>query len=89
MTMRTNGGPAFPGEAPSGETDYEGSIPPRVFFTGMSLRDYFAGQALVGFLSAPADMVSCDAGPNARANPTRAAEWAYQQADAMLTERAK
>jgi len=43
----------------------------------MSLRDYFAGQALVGFL-----LVS-----DCRDNPAKAAAWSYEQADAMLKAR--
>ncbi len=40
---------------------------------GMSLRDWFAGQALVRMQGTPA----------------KTAEWAYKVADAMLAERAK
>jgi len=50
----------------------------------MSLRDFVATQALIGYLSA-----NGDTGERARANPDLAAEWAYQNADAMLLERAK
>ena len=46
---------------------------------GMLLRDYFAGQALVGRIQAHH--------PNE--NPSKLAEWAYQDADAMLLERTK
>ena len=42
---------------------------------GVSLRDYFAGQAL--------------AGGNGSLSPEREAEWAYKVADAMLAERDK
>jgi hypothetical protein len=44
---------------------------------GMSLRDYFAGQAL-------AHLYTQDEG-----NVTNVAEWAYVVADAMLAERDK
>lgn len=60
------GGPAFP------VTDYCDEKP-----SGMTLRDYFAGQALAGLLHTP----PFDAETNARI--------AYQVADAMLAERAK
>lgn len=44
---------------------------------GMSLRDYFAGQALVGLLA-------CG---NTSGVPMSFATWAYEQADAMLVAR--
>lgn len=45
---------------------------------GMTLRDYFAGQALAGSLA------NTDA-----PTPEVEAQWAYEIADAMLAERAK
>ena len=45
----------------------------------MSLRDYFAGQALAGQL----------ANADSEINMTFVAKWAYQYADAMLAERQK
>ena len=45
---------------------------------GMTLRGYFAGQALAGLLSHP----ECTA-----SNPENDAEWAYKYADGMLKER--
>ena len=48
---------------------------------GMTLRDWFAGQALAG-------MLASEAGIPPYAN-SWAAERAYQMADAMLAERAK
>jgi hypothetical protein len=63
-----DGGPAFPVKYQSG---------------GMTLRDYFAGQALAGFLAAHAGQgVSL---PEDDWSATRA----YEIADAMLAERAK
>jgi hypothetical protein len=47
---------------------------------GMSLRDYFAGQALAG-------MLACT--DTEDATPDGAAKWAYRYADAMLTARTK
>jgi hypothetical protein len=48
---------------------------------GMTLRDYFAGQVLVGLI---------DAGTWSGANYTaERARFAYEQADAMIAERAK
>lgn len=42
------------------------------------LRDYFAGQALVGILGMERDAFN---------NPDKAAEWAYGLANAMMKER--
>lgn len=58
-----DGGPAFP--LADGTRDDEG---------GMSLRDYFAGQALIAYASSDEE---------------NAARNAYRCADAMLRERAK
>lgn len=69
---RIDGGPAFPCMAPA--NIHPGSAP------GMTLRDYFAGQALVGLLGSP----FTDTDTNiAYANV------AYILADAMLAERDK
>ena len=62
-----NGGQAFP-------TGYN---------PGMSLRDYFAGQALMSMLTTPQDI---HRDPNAFVN---AASLSYKFADAMLLEREK
>lgn len=65
MTEPKDGGPAFQ-DVPGGGG----------FYTGMSLRDWFAGQALVGLINQHMswDNNSVDA---------------YDMADAMLVERAK
>lgn len=77
MSQIDNGGPAFP------HLDlYAGagnSQPTPTQYNGMSLRDYFAGQALAGYL----------AHPDSEINMTFVAKWAYQYADAMLAERQK
>lgn len=66
-----NGGPAFPVAA--GQAQYP----------GMDLRDWFAGQALVGLLARQtADVCTTPA-------PREAALYAYAIADAMLAERGK
>ena len=64
--MKEDGGPAFPGPF--------GGEP-----IGMTLRDYFAGQALSGLIVNP-DTVSVYCPLSMRA---------YEIADAMLTERGK
>lgn len=71
MIGKNNGGPAFP--VPGLQNDEN--------FNGMSLRDWFAGQTLIGCVTNP---VSAEGFTFAE----RAA-WCYEQADAMLAERAK
>jgi hypothetical protein len=81
MATINDGGPAFPridvehfeagyGHGPHCETQ---NLP------GMTLRDYFAAQAMNGYLQARNDCSS---------NPDKCAAWAYEQADAMLKARA-
>lgn len=48
---------------------------------GMTLRDWFAGQALAGIASISNDNFSL--------SPEDEAAWAYQRADAMIAARAK
>lgn len=67
MTKTTDGGPAFPCPHESAPNE------------GMSLRDWFAGMALSGWIA------SVTVPPDAN----RAAEACYQYADAMLAERIK
>ena len=70
MTERNDGGPAFP--IPNA-TDMDGYVyAPEA--TGMSLRDWFAGQALAGLLTKLTD-------------EELAASAAYLCADAMLKRR--
>ena len=78
MSAHNDGGPAFPGIA------LDGPHPPNGWVRaaespGMSLRDWFAGQALSGLL----------ADPEMNAPPEPVAKVAYSYADAMLAERAK
>lgn len=68
-TPINDGGPAFP----HAHEDYP-------FQHGMSLRDYFAGQALAGSLAV---------GYTSPDGHKWMAEHAYAMADAMLAERAK
>jgi len=77
-----DGGPAFPVTADV-LTDWTGPTQQRM--TGMSLRDWFAGQALAG-------IAGHMTGPTQREGetaPQAHARWSYQVADAMLAERAK
>ncbi len=69
--MKDNGGPAFPAEI----AHIEVGIRELYHEPGMTLRDYFAGQALI----AMPDTISWD----------ETVEKAYKVADAMLKERNK
>ena len=55
--------------------------------SGMTLRDWFAGQALIG-LMAGWESVKLDSGRES-GKPSDLASFAFQTADAMLTERNK
>lgn len=48
---------------------------------GMTLRDYFAAKAMQAYVASDYE--------GAAGHDTKAAEWAYSLADAMLAERAK
>jgi hypothetical protein len=77
MNTNDDGGPAFPRLG-------EGFGNPNYDTAGMTLRDWFAGQALAGLL-ANGD------GPNAKwaEHFPSAATWAYGLADSMIAERSK
>ena len=75
-----DGGPAFPAESEHHLNDM-----PNVLHTGMSLRDWFAGQALAGWLASYPDEGLDDIPATARG----VADFAYLVADAMLAARAK
>ena len=75
MTKPNDGGPAYP---VAGYINEHGNEQPGEY--GMSLRDWFAGQALAGF-SANQECYGWKF--------EQAADYAYQQADAMLAERYK
>lgn len=80
MSKINDGGPAFPLENPrhleNGDLFKQ--------FPGMSLRDWFAGQALAGLVTS--NVRDCLYGTQ---SADRYAEDAYCIADAMLAERAK
>ena len=82
MTIN-DGGPAFPGQ-PHGSD----GMPCADHVPGMSLRDWFAGQALPTLLQAAVDdRLQHEAGDATYA--AMVARLSYQMADAMLAERAK
>ena len=72
MKADKDGGPAFPSQEEDGGGGY-------VTHRGMTLRDWFAGQALAGIMCS-----------NGRPTGDEAkALWAYEMADAMLAAREK
>ena len=75
MAERDDGGPAFP----ISEVAYPKDGPPELIITaGMSLRDYFAAQALIGLMATPGAL---------GVNRQSVAEGAYAVADAMIETR--
>lgn len=81
--MKHDGGPAFPQR-----TEGDWSVQQ---FEGLSMRDYFAGQALAGLLSSLGDKMlghqaALEYGRHST-SPPNAAFHAYQFADAMLEAR--
>ena len=82
MSQQDDGGTAFPGQEPIEQFDEDHGRYVTTYYPvgGMSLRDYFAGQALVGIYAGRPD------GP---LQPCLDANFAYVVADAMLAERVK
>lgn len=80
MSAPNDGGPAFPLDPLIGKSHFDDPMA----YPGMTLRDWFAGMALKGYLSSGGEY-----GEQAIQNPDTAARWAYDQSDAMIAERAK
>jgi hypothetical protein len=80
---KPDGGPAFPCEAEVwlSNTEHPRWVTQNV--SGMSLRDYFAGQALTGMV------LACCIANSPLVGPETAAKGAYEFADAMLAARDK
>ena len=78
MEKTDDGGPAFP-------FSYSHPDDPRqlVANRGISIRDYFAGQAMAAFITSPALSISVQSVEDRG----HCADWAYDQADAMLKAR--
>jgi hypothetical protein len=79
MSTGNDGGPAFPKSVDlySWESRDDGMRITGELTGGMTLREYFAGQALVGLLA------------SGHSRPAEVAEGACQYADALLAELAK
>lgn len=71
-----DGGPAFPGESQKRNSQGEWN---EADWPGMSLLDHYAGEALKGFVSNFIGSLT----------PQQLAEKAFDQAEAMIAERAK
>ena len=74
--MKDTGGPAFPGET------FDEATANTFYRYGMTMRDWFAGMALSGWLAS-------FAGSSVALHPDNVAVDAYLFADAMLAERVK
>lgn len=81
MSNKENGGPAFSGTYSARSDQGRGPVV-EMHDKGMSLRDYFAAKAMLGFLSGPMNRVEFEGDGDV-------ASLAYIMADAMLAERSK
>lgn len=80
MSKKVNdGGPAFP-QIRGGDVSWDDGTKSREIWDhpGMSIRDYFAAQALAGI---------CSSGPSAHWTNDRISKDAYELADAMIARR--
>ena len=82
--MDNTGGPAFPSMSPMYQQKLGGGI--EIINAGMTLRDYFAGQALTGMQKFFVDTGDSHRDPNEPTHDQIAKE-AYRFADAMLKEK--
>ncbi|UUT22119.1 hypothetical protein [Pseudomonas sp. T8] len=85
-----DGGPAFPGERPSGQIEYVEGVGNRHVMEsteGMSLRDYFAARALTAFMQWELSQLPEGDADSRGAAAARYSKQAYVIADAMLAAR--
>jgi len=90
MICKSQNEPAFP--RPYSEAEINGVNHLAPAFPGMSSRDWFAGQALVGISENLARMIATDSNATGIAiglAVERSAALSYEIADAMLTARSK
>lgn len=87
MSQIDNGGPAFPANAP----DLQPDPAKTALFPGMSLRDWFAGQAIAGLAGIEASISAVHSEAETKALLDQVlrvrAEFAYRYADAMIKAR--
>lgn len=88
MNTPNDGGPAFPQPNHIVEHDSQGRVEARNWMqdSGMTLRDWFAGMALQGLLSANPQCPDAVSEENVDSVIAREA---YRSADAMIAERSK
>jgi hypothetical protein len=87
--MKDNGGSAFASiEYDQNEGHWEGRYPIHEQHPGMSLRDYFAGQATIG-MTELVSWTESMSGTHHLWDPKDIAKRAYRIADAMIAEREK
>lgn len=79
MSEHNDGGPAFPSPPLRYQVGDDGTEIRLLGFHGMSLRDWYAGQALVGLLACP----------ESEGTIKTMADYAYEYADAMMKRRKK
>lgn len=90
MTKKDDGGQAFPRSYISGNAGGGGAGGGgQPSSSGMSLRDYFAGQALTGILGNPQTPKTANKNGRISFVAVDASRAAYEAADAMIAERAK
>ena len=87
---KETGGPAFPQTKQQFQGDHGGGRFVAVSLSdGMTLRDWFAGQALSGWLASYGDQAEHPAANESNEYSERVAKLSYALADAMIAERSK
>lgn len=88
MTKSDTGGSAFPSELAKDWRSTESGHQAYELFGGMTLLDYFAGQAMQAILSSSVGELAEAHHKGELENPTKfIAETAYDQAEAMIAEK--
>ena len=87
MTIKNDGGPAFP-KIDTETVCSQGEYQDRVYsYGGMTLRDYFAAKALGGWWSSPDSMCALPKGTTFQEFQSETCARFYEWADAMLAAR--
>jgi hypothetical protein len=91
MTTPNDGGPAFPSYKPAeNRSGFNAPVLQAKYFAGMSLRDWFAGQALAGMAASELWTDNFDFSSSAKEKwLPDVAKVAYLAADAMLQARSQ